>query len=175
MPHEAFILPDWRCAGIMAVSFLQSIGCRQIIFAHPAGNPPSVQILREGIDAGVKITSLEMLKEEHVGKGGDVKSGKIEAFLKSLPPKTGIITTPYQAGVGIAGEMSRINGGSLSEQPIIAVDEEIMSKCAPPLFPVLNFPWEQRVKAAIDYITSPDSTPQKRELVFPMLHSPLVS
>ncbi len=169
LPAEAFAIPDWRCAGVMAAAHLQRKGCRRLVYAHPSGDHPGTRLTYAGIREGAALLELDLLPSRSLGSQVDVEAGRVERFIAELPHNTGIVTQSVVAGAHFAAELARQRGGSAADMPVIALHDEHPDAAQP--VPTLCFSREARIRLAVDYLTAADKCTPPRILTTPVLHS----
>ena len=173
LPAEAFAIPDWRCAGVMAAAHLQARGCRRLVYAHPCGDHPGTRLTYTGLREGATLLGLDLLPSRSLGTQVDVDAGIVARFIAELPENTGIVTQSISAGAFFAEELARRHGGTAADMPVIALYDEYPDAAQPVLVPTLCFSRETRIRLAVDYLTAPRSNcPPPRILTTPALYLP---
>lgn len=173
LPAEAFAIPDWRCAGVMAAAHLQASGCRRLVYSHPSGDHPGTRLTYAGLQKGATLLGLDLLPSRALGNQVDVDARSVARFIAGLPESTGIVTQQSLAGAYFAEELSRQRGGVAADMPVIALGDEYPDAVQPILVPTLCFSQQARIRLAVDYLTAPGNhSPPPRILTTPVLYRP---
>ncbi len=160
LPDEPFFMPDWRLAGVMAVSWLVAKNYRKALIANLSKNSPAAKRTIEGVRQGAAFHGVPLLNEPDIPYAGeDAGSAQLRRACKAIPPDTGVVVfSPLGVNV-ISDELVSQGKPCGMDGPLIGVGE-YDPEFEPPLkAPALVFSPLADTLDALAYVTGERPSP----------------